>query len=275
MENYDQIAQDLRLTIQDYKLNLVSLKQRFADISNIIERLDHLKQQAHLAEKSGEEMLAKVAIIEVNHSRLSEKIATLTTDYDNAMSKFNVQIDVWNESAKNIIKEIAVSISDLKNEYNIKLSNAISVITQQANDETITLNQYLQQFSNTLSSNIGRSHELLEDKVIKSVIQNSSQISQLISELDKAVENGLENNQSKLSNYVTERLAESETRFNTMTHDQSSHYEILIRELGVKIGEKFDVVNKAVSKRIRTNRKIMIAGFVIVIIINYILAYFF
>ncbi len=275
MENYDQIAQDLRLTIQDYKLNLESLKQRFADISNIIERLDHLKQQAHQAERNGEELLAKAADIEINHSRLSEKLANLTAECNNAVSKFNNQINDWNESTKNIVGEISCSVSDLKNEYNIKFAKAIAEITQQANEETMTLNRYLQEFFNTMSSSIGDTQEMLGDKVIKSVIQSSSQISQLISDLDEAVDKGFENNQSKLSTYVSVQLAEQETRFYAITNDQKSNYELLIREMGVKIGEKIDVMNKAVSKRIRTNRTLMIAGFVAIAIINYLLAYFF
>lgn len=150
MDNYDHIAQDLKLTIDEYKHNLESLKDRFADIGNIIDQLDQLKLQAQHSGSKGDEFLVKVANLELKHAELSVKLSVLTEDYENALTNLKTQLSEWNKSTEVIVQDASSSITDLRADYHDKLNKAVADIALQAKQDASSLDQYLQQFSKTL-----------------------------------------------------------------------------------------------------------------------------
>ncbi|MCK9584223.1 MAG: hypothetical protein M0R69_04850 [Candidatus Cloacimonetes bacterium] len=250
MDNYDHIAQDLKLTIDEYKHNLESLKDRFADIGNIINQLDQLKLQAQHSGSKGDEFFVKVANLELKHAELSDKLSVLSEDYENALTNLKTQLSEWNKSIEVIVQDASSSITDLRSDYHDKLNKAVANIAQQAKQDASSLDQYLQQFSRTLLTEIEKVRQDLSSSITLSVSENSNHLTKLINGLDNSTENNLE----KVKTSIVEQI------------------EVLARLLEKKIEsaeilsvQKINDLRNAVMLDLRHTRKINIAGFIVVL----------
>lgn len=250
MDNYDHIAQDLKLTIDEYKHNLESLKDRFADIGNIINQLDQLKLQAQHSGSKGDEFLVKVANLELKHAELSVKLSVLTEDYENALTNLKTQLSEWNKSTEVIVQDASSSITDLRADYHDKLNKAVADIALQAKQDASSLDQYLQQFSKTLLTEIEKVRQELGNNISLSVSENSNHLTKLIKELDNTAETNLEKVKTSLVQQI----------------------EVLARLLEKKIesaeilsAQRINDLRNAVMHDLRYTRKINIAGFIVVL----------
>lgn len=250
MDNYDHIAQDLKLTIDEYKHNLESLKDRFADIGNIINQLDQLKLQAQHSGSRGDEFFLKVANLELKHAELSDKLNVLTEEYENALTNLKTQLSEWNKSIEVIVQDASSSITDLRSDYNDKLNKAVADIALQAKQDASSLDLYLQQFSKTLLTEIEKVRQELGSNITLSVSENSNHLTKLIKELDNTAETNLEKVKTSLVQQI----------------------EVLARLLEKKIesaeilsAQRINDLRNAVMLDLRYTRKINIAGFIVVL----------
>ena len=250
MDNYDHIAQDLKLTIDEYKHNLESLKDRFADIGNIINQLDQLKLQAQHSGSRGDEFLVKVANLELKHAELSVKLSVLTEDYENALTNLKTQLSEWNKSTEVIIQDASSSITDLRSDYNDKLNKAVADIALQAKQDASSLDQYLQQFSKTLLTEIEKVRQELGSNITLSVSENSNHLTKLIKELDNTAETNLEKVKTSLVEQIEVLARLLEKKFESA--------EILS-------AQRINDLRNAVMLDLRYTRKINIAGFIVVL----------
>jgi len=250
MDNYDHIAQDLKLTIDEYKHNLESLKDRFADIGNIIDQLDQLKLQAQHSGSKGDEFLVKVANLELKHAELSVKLSVLTEDYENALTNLKTQLSEWNKSTEVIIQDASSSITDLRSDYNDKLNKAVADIALQAKQDASSLDQYLQQFSKTLLTEIEKVRQELGSNITLSVSENSNHLTKLIKELDNTAETNLEKVKTSLVEQIEVLARLLEKKFESA--------EILS-------AQRINDLRNAVMLDLRYTRKINIAGFIVVL----------
>ncbi len=251
MDNYDHIAQDLKLTIDEYKHNLESLKDRFADIGNIINQLDQLKLQAQHSGSKGDEFLVKVANLELKHAELSVKLSVLTEDYENALTNLKTQLSEWNKSTEVIVQDASSSITDLRADYHDKLNKAVADIALQAKQDASSLDQYLQQFSKTLLTEIEKVRQELGNNISLSVSENSNHLTKLIKELDNTAETNLEKVKTSLVEQieVLARLLEQK-----------------IASVEIQSAQKIDDLRNAVMFDLKTNRKINLAGFIAILV---------
>ncbi len=275
MDNYDDIAQDLKQTIEDYKLNLTALKDRFADIGNIITHLDQLKLQAQQTESKGEELFANVTKLELKHSELTEKMTVLSTDYDDALIKFKSQHSEWNKAVDGIVIDVTGSIADLRSDYNDKLNKAVAEIAFQAKQEAASLDQFLQQFSNTMLTIIAQSRQELGNSITQSISQNSTQVIDLIRVLESVVGNRLEKIEDIIKP-LEQKIYDSESSINQSISTNSMQVMDLIRELGDTVGNHLGKIENCLVKKVedlhneimadlRTTRKINMYGFIVIL----------
>lgn len=250
MDNYDHIAQDLKLTIDEYKHNLESLKDRFADIGNIIDQLDQLKLQAQHSGSKGDEFLVKVANLELKHAELSVKLSVLTEDYENALTNLKTQLSEWNKSIEVIVQDASSSITDLRSDYHDKLNKAVANIAQQAKQDASSLDQYLQQFSRTLLTEIEKVRQELGSNITLSVSENSNHLTKLIKELDNTAETNLEKVKTSLVEQIEVLARLLEKKFESA--------EILS-------AQRINDLRNAVMLDLRYTRKINIAGFIVLL----------
>ncbi|MDY0299942.1 MAG: hypothetical protein RBQ66_09000 [Candidatus Cloacimonadaceae bacterium] len=179
MDNYDNIAHDLKQTIDEYRQNLESLKERFADIGKIIIELDQLKLQAQHSELKGEELFVKMADLELKHADLSKKIAALSADYESALTNLRNQHNEWSTAVEGVVHDVSASITDLRSDYNDKLNKAVAEIALQAKQEAASIDKYLQHFSKTQVTELKELARLLGEKIASAEIQSAQKIAEL------------------------------------------------------------------------------------------------
>jgi chromosome segregation ATPase len=179
MDNYDNIAHDLKQTIDEYRQNLESLKERFADIGNIISHLDNLKLQAQHSELKGEELFVKMADLELKHADLSKKMAALSADYESALTNLRNQHNEWSTAVEGVVHDVSASITDLRSDYNDKLNKAVAEIALQAKQEAASIDKYLQHFSKTQVTELKELARLLGEKIASAEIQSAQKIAEL------------------------------------------------------------------------------------------------
>lgn len=250
MDNYDDIAQDLKLTIDEYKRNLESLKNRFTDIGNIIIQLDQLKLQVQQSESKGEEYFEKVANLELKYAELSDTLSVLTEDYQNSLTNLKTQLSEWNKSIQVIVQDVSSSITDLRFDYHDKLNNALADIALQAKQDAFSLDQYLKQFSKTLLTDIERVRQELDSSITLSVSENSNYLTQLIKELDNTAETNLEKVKTSIVEQIEELARLLEKKFESAE---------------IQSTQKINDLRNAVMLDLRKTRRINIAGFIIIL----------
>lgn len=250
MENYDNIAQDLKETIDKYKRNLESLKERFADIGNIIHHLDQLKQQTQCTESKGEELFSKIADLDLKHADLSEKMTELSSNYESTLNNLRVQHNEWSKAVDGVVRDISFSISDLKSDYNARLDKALAEIALQADKEAASLDQFLQQFSRIQVTEIERVKQELSSNLIQSLGDSSTQLLNLTRELHDTSEDHLE-------------------RVNTCLNDKiDSHARLLeqkMESVELMSTQKIEELRNSVTLDMNTIRKTIIAGIIIML----------
>lgn len=250
MENYDNIAQDLKETIDKYKRNLESLKERFADIGNIIHHLDQLKQQTQCTESKGEELFSKIADLDLKHADLSEKMTELSSNYESTLNNLRVQHNEWSKAVDGVVRDISFSISDLKSDYNARLDKALAEIALQADKEAASLDQFLQQFSRIQVTEIERVKQELSSNLIQSLGDSSTQLLNLTIELHDTSEDHLE-------------------RVNTCLNDKiDSHARLLeqkMESVELMSTQKIEELRNSVTLDMNTIRKTIIAGIIIML----------
>jgi len=250
MENYDNIAQDLKETIDKYKRNLESLKERFADIGNIIHHLDQLKQQTQCTESKGEELFSKIADLDLKHADLSEKMTELSSNYESTLNNLRVQHNEWSKAVDGVVRDISFSISDLKSDYNARLDKALAEIALQAKQEAASIEQYLQQFSKEQAAEIERIKQELVSNIIHSLGDSSTQLMNLNRELH----NTSEDHREKVKSILIKKVEE-----NVILLEQK------IESVEVLSAQKIEDLRNAVMLDIKTTRKTSIAGFIIIL----------
>ena len=232
MDNYDNIAQDLKQTINEYRQNLEYLKDRFADIGSIIIDLDQLKLQAQHSELKGQELFEKMSDLELKHADLSKKMAMLSADYDSALTNLRNQHNEWSKAIDSIVRDVSASITDLKTDYNDRMNKAVAEISLQAKQEAASIEQYLQQFSKEQVAEMER----IKQELIHNIIQTS------------------EDQREKAQSILIEKVEQ-----------RASFLEQKIESVEVLSAQKIDDLRIAVMFDIITTRKTNIAGFIIIL----------
>lgn len=251
MDNYDNIAHDLKQTIDEYRQNLEYLKDRFADIGNIITEMDQLKLQAQHSELKGQDLFEKLSGLELKHADLSKQMAVLAADYDSALTNLKNQHNEWSKAIDSIVRDVSASITDLRTDYNDRLNKAVAEISLQAKQEAASIEQFLQQFSKEQVAEIERIKLEIESSITLLVREDSTQVINRIGELDNTTENHLE----RVKNSFVEQT------------------EVLVRLLEQKItsveiqsAKKIDDLRNAVMFDLKTTRKINLVGFIAVVV---------
>lgn len=252
MDNYDKIAQDLKQTIDDYKQNLEYLKDRFADIGNIINQLDQMKQQIQNSTTKEEEFLTQISSLELKFAELINKLNAVFEDYKSALIKLNTQLCELTKSIEGFGIDANSSISNLRTDYKEILNEALATIAQQANRDASSLNQFLQQFSEVLIADIDQAKQGIVNNIIQSLGDSSIQLTNLIRELHSTSEDHTEKVKDTLIEKIIEHARQLEQKMESV--------ELLTVQ-------KVDELRNVVTKELKTNRKITIAGFIIILVI--------
>lgn len=250
MYNYDNIAQDLKQTIDEYRQNLEYLKDRFADIGSIIIELDQIKLQAQHKELKGQELFEKLSGLELKHADLSNQMAVLSADYDSALTNLKNQHNEWSKAIDSIVRDVSASITDLRTDYNDRLNKAVAEISLQAKQEAASIEQYLQQFSKEQVAEIERIKQELVSNIIRSLGDSSTQLMNLNRELH----NTCEDHREKVKSILIEKVEE-----------HASLLEQKIESVEVLSAQKIEDLRNAVMLDIKTTRKTNIAGFIIIL----------
>lgn len=179
MDNYDNIAYDLKQTIDEYRQNLEYLKDRFADIGKIIIELDQLKLQAQHSELKGQDLFEKLSGLELKYADLSKQMAVLSADYESALTNLRNQHNEWSTAVEGVVHDVSASITDLRSDYNDKLNKAVAEIALQAKQEAASIDKYLQHFSKTQVTELKELARLLGEKIASAEIQSAQKIAEL------------------------------------------------------------------------------------------------
>jgi hypothetical protein len=250
MDNYDNIAYDLKQTIDEYRQNLEYLKDRFADIGKIIIELDQLKLQAQHSELKGQDLFEKLSGLELKYADLSKQIAVLSADYDSSLTNLKNQHNEWSKAIDSIVRDVSASITDLRTDYNDRLNKAVAEISLQAKQEADSIEQYLQQFSKEQAAEIERIKQELVSNIIQSLGDSSTQLMNLNRELHNTSEDHREKVKSILIKKVEENVSLLEQK---------------IESVEVLSAQKIEDLRNAVMLDIKTTRKTSIAGFIIIL----------
>lgn len=172
MDNYDDIVQDLQLTIADYKDNLEQIKKRFEAINRTVDLLTELSERSVKSLSTGEQLLNQISDIQLNYTEIEQKTRNSTVKMSQVLTGVENENAKLTESFDAVLKKMADGVEKLKADYHTQLNQALKKITAEAQKDADSIDKYLLTFSsdqnnalNAVQENLTNMHEKTHGKI--------------------------------------------------------------------------------------------------------------